>query len=73
MTDVEKLRAALAPFAAAYKRLREYDEHEPPDFAPLFAEHDSCGFELLDGEKGPQVMVGNLRAASEALDGTDTT
>lgn len=69
--DIKKMRAALKPFAAAYDRLRSYDESEPPDDAPLMAEHDHCSFELLDGEEGPAVTVGDLRNVRDALNDVD--
>lgn len=66
----QQLRDALAPFAAAYKRLRSYGE-APGDDAPLMAadrQDDFTLYELLNGEEGPQVTVADLRRAAELLD-----
>jgi len=62
---IAELEEALAPFAAAYARLRYYGE-EPHDDVPLFA-GDQTMFELLNGEEGGQVTVGTLRAAHDAV------
>ncbi len=63
----KQLRQALVPFAAAYRRLRFYDEETPTDDAALFAEQQNCYWELLKSEEGPQVTVADLRRASEVL------
>ncbi len=65
--EIDKLREALKPFAAAYRRMRYYSDSEPSDDAPLFAEEDNCNFELLNGEEGPQVKVADLKNANDTL------
>ncbi len=66
--QIEALREALRPFAKAYIRMRSYGVY-PADDTPLFAGADGGWtlYELIDGEEGPTVKVGDLRLAREVL------
>ena len=64
--QIKDLCKALEPFAMAHDRLRSYGE-DPYDDAPLHAVEDNCTYELLNGEDGSQVTVGDLRIADELL------